>query len=212
MFAVGEMCMSVIPSVAAVFLFSLLIFFLVKFRKGPKGIHTMADLYEAEREANSARRREIDPSLYFTADLRQLPAMPADDKPAQKAAAHAAKTMVYFSEPISNITLKMTYGPGQLEKIAQYEENYQTFIRALLEWAESLAQNGNKKDALRVVEYTVAMGSEFKKSYILAVDLYAGEKDKLSALNETVQCRPFKDAQIKKIILHYIDDALRCLQ
>ena len=168
------------------------------------------DFIDKEREANSARRRDIDPALFFKADMSVLPA-PNNSPAADKAARLAAATMIHFPQPVSNHVLKLSYGPGQLESIAQYEENYHHFIRALLDWAEELLKQGQREDALTVLEYTVEHRSEYRKSYILTADLYAEAKntDKLNTLKNNVESMYFNDPHVQKTIIHYIEESVR---
>ena len=162
------------------------------------------NLLEQEIKANAARRKDIDPAFFFTPDMNALPPFAPGDKQAEKAAAFASNTMLRLPYAMTNTELKLAYGPGQLENIAQYEENYQYFIRLLIEWAEGLIEKDNKKDALRILEYTIDMGSEYRKSYILAADLYTDD-EKINELREKVENQPFKDEQVKNSILKYIN-------
>jgi hypothetical protein len=168
------------------------------------------DMRVTEREANSARRKEIDPSLFFTVDASALPEFDTGNKHAAKAASLSQTHMVHFSRPVSNVELKMSYGPGQLEIIAQYEENYQLFIRLLINWAEDCIAQGQKKEALQILEYTVSMNSEYRKSYLLAADLYRENNNETQLLNlrDTVQSRLFRDTHVQHTILNYINSLL----
>jgi hypothetical protein len=174
---------------------------------GHKRKNQLEDFRITEREANSARRKEIDPKLFYTADLSALPVIDAGDKIAAKVTERASRNMIYFAEPISNIELKMSYGPGQLEIIAQYEENYQAYIKALLDWAEACINKKRITDALRILEHTIELESEYRKSYYLTTDLYAEVNDigMIDALREKVEARRFKDPQVQQMILKYID-------
>jgi hypothetical protein len=166
----------------------------------------MENFLETERHANSARRKDIDPSLFFNPDLSILPAA----KPGSKAYAHvvsyAGLKMLRFETPLSNTELKLAYGPSQLEDIAIMEENYYRFIRALLEWAEELIEAGINRDALRILEYTLELGSDYLKSYTLTADCYAKDArvDSLNELITLAEQRPFKDESIRRRIIKHI--------
>jgi hypothetical protein len=167
----------------------------------------MTDFHESEMEANTARRKEIDPALFYTPDLSVLPPFTEGSAACVKVYEQAKLTMICFKEPVSNRKLKMSYGYGQLENIAHYEENFQTYLKLLLNWAEELAKGNKGEEALQILEHSIELGSEFRKCYHLTADLYAAKHpEKLEALRESVLCHHFKDEQVRNSILNYISN------
>jgi hypothetical protein len=166
----------------------------------------MEDFIEAERNANSARRKDIDPALFFTPDLSILPAGDKSSKAYAQVVKHAGQRMLRFEAPVSNMELKLAYGPSQLEDIAIMEESFNKFIRALIEWAEDLIAAGINGDALRILEYTLELGSDYIKSYTLAADIYARDAriDKLNELTALAERRAFNDESIRRRIIKHI--------
>lgn len=167
----------------------------------------MNDFLERERTANSVRRKEIED--FFTPDLSALPVTDDGDASQEKVLRRAVLTMVRLPQQMTNIDIKMAYGAAQLEKIIQYEENFHSYLEALIEWAESLAAVGRNDDALRILWHTVAdLQSEYRKSYTLAADLYAANRDMdgLNALLTKAESHTFRDAGVKRrIIMHIIN-------
>jgi hypothetical protein len=180
-------------------------FFMIR-RRGRANEAHMEDFNETERAANSARRKDIDPSLFFTPRLEDLPVEHGDSKAYADVKKLAERKMIRFETPVTNTELKLAYGPSQLEDIAQMEEHFNQFIRALIEWAEEIIENERKADALRILEYTLGLGSEFLKSYTLTADIYAASSslDKLDELYAAAERKPFKDDSIRRRILQYI--------
>ena len=163
---------------------------------------------EEEQEANLVRKRELDPELYFVPDLGVLPTVYQGDP--HKVVRASIRTMVRFTEPISNVELKKMYGVSQLDSITQYEENYHDYLRCLGEWAEALAKDGRVDDALEVLSYAVELGTEFRAPYKLMCDLYLARRDRESvfALLEKVGSNHFTDPAMRQSIKSYIREKL----
>ena len=166
---------------------------------------------EEEQAANLARRREIEPELFFYADLSKLP--PIDERDQFKVLRTSKRKMIRFTEPKSNIDLKLNYGPSQLDSIALYEENFHDFLKSLGEWAAALAADGLTDDALQVLEYAINHGTEFRAAYKLAADIYAYEQDRaaLEYLLQAAQNNHFNDPAMQEHVLQHIEDKISAL-
>ena len=167
---------------------------------------------EEEQAANMARKQEIEPELFFQADLENLPHVPEDDP--HKVLRTSRRTMIRFEVPESNVDLKKRYGVSQLESITLYEENFHDFLKSLGEWAQALHKEGNTECALQVLEYAIELGSEFRGTYKLAADIYAHERDAyaLEQLMQMAQNNYFKDPAMQKHVLSYIEERITGLQ
>ena len=170
---------------------------------------------EAEDKANAVRKKEISPDLFFTPDMSELP--PVDEGDPHKVERCAKRKMIYFREPQTNLELKQEYGGAQVEYIAQFEENFHDFLKALTAWATSLAEKGDDasiKQSLWILGYAIAHGSEFRRTYRLAADLYAQARDTntLHALFETAERQHFKDPAIRLHILEYINEKINQIE
>jgi len=163
---------------------------------------------EEEEHANNVRKRDLDPELYFVPDLSHLPALPQGDP--FKIERCAKRTIVRLDPPMSNLELKKLYGPAQMELIAQYEENYVEFLRCLNEWGISLTSEGRNADALKVLEYAISLGTEFRTTYKQAADIYAAAENysALEALYEQASETLFRDPAVQKHVLSYVDQKL----
>jgi hypothetical protein len=198
----------VVFTIAPIALIGLFVIYNIK-KNAHRNQRVMDAFLESEREANNARRRDIDNELFYEADLSALPLKNDGSKQEEKVKTRAALKMIRFPRRMTNLELKMAYGPSQLDLIALYEENFNRYISALIELAEHLLTGGQDKDALRILEHTVELGSEYRKSYTLTANCYAEARDeeKLAALLETVEGREFTDESIKRHILLNIMDA-----
>ncbi|MCL2224136.1 MAG: hypothetical protein FWB96_04105 [Defluviitaleaceae bacterium] len=161
---------------------------------------------EEEEAANAVRKKEIDPSLYYTADLDALPSIPENDP--HQVMRCAKRTMIHLPLGTTNLKLKKMYGLAQMDKIAHYEENFNEYLKALIKWAASLMEEEkNDTDALSILETVVGLGCEFRNAYKLAADIYAarGDKSGLNNLYGRTRDNHFTDPHIRKQILDYID-------
>jgi hypothetical protein len=161
-----------------------------------------------EEAANNVRKREIDPELFFVADLSALPPVPEDDP--HKVHRTARRTMIRFQTPMSNLELKQQYGPSQMDIIALYEENFHEYLKALTNWAAAIAEE-RPTDALLILEIAVALGSEFRQTYKLAADLMPDKHDKLHTLRKYAEQNHFHDEAMRASVVAYINEKLEAL-
>ena len=167
---------------------------------------------EEEQEANMARKREIEPELFFYANLEKLPYVPDSDP--HRVLRTSRRTMIRFDRPESNVDLKKRYGVAQLDSITQFEENFHDFLKSLGEWAQALYDEGNADGALQVLEYAIELGSEFRGTYRLAADIYAVGRD-VYALERLLQMATdnyFKDPAMLEHVLSYIEEKIEELR
>ena len=176
--------------------------------------HLLDELLDADMEANSARRREVEEEYFYAAQIDSLPVRDNAEGDVAKKQEHvlncAQQKMVHFPQKMSNIELKNAYGVANLEKVTGFEENYNRYVMALVDWADALLETGGvneKADAIAILESTVALGSEFRKTYIHLADYYfeKAKADGLEWLLEKV-AELFSDEGIKRQVTQYIMD------
>lgn len=167
---------------------------------------------QEEDEANSVRKQPLDEELFYYADLSILPPLPDGDP--FKVERASKRKMVRFLEPVTNLQLKKRYGRVQLELLAQYEENYSEYLRSLTKWAEDLIKKDDKNNALRILEHAIALGSEFRKTYKYAADIYAEKRntENLEALLSDNIFQQFRDPATAKYITEYIHEKIVATQ
>ena len=154
-----------------------------------------------EEAANSVRKKDIDPALFYTADLSALPAIPEGDP--HQVQRCAKRVMIRFEKPLTNVELKMQYGLAQMDFIAEYEENFNAYLKALTNWATEAPDT----DALKILQLAISLGSEYRDTYKTAADIYSRQGDKygLDALLAHAEKNHFSDPSIRKQILEYIN-------
>ncbi|MCL1863380.1 MAG: hypothetical protein FWF78_07430 [Defluviitaleaceae bacterium] len=155
---------------------------------------------ESEDAANSVRKKEIDPALFYTADLSVLPPIPEGDP--HQVARCAKRVMIYFAEPLTNLELKMQYGPAQMDFIAEYEENFNAYLKALTKWAAEATD----ADAIKILQHAISLGSEYRDTYRLAADILSKQGDKygMESLLAHAEKNHFRDPSIRQQVLEYI--------
>ena len=163
---------------------------------------------EEEDAANSVRKKEIPPEMFYSADLTRFAPIPEGDP--HKVERCAKRKMIRFPEPITNLELKKQYGPAQMESLALYEENFNEYLKALTTWAGALVEKGELNDALTILDEAISLGSEFRNTYRLTADIYAMNNSEidLQGLRHKVNSNHFRDPAVLQHILEYIDNKL----
>ena len=185
-----RLLVGIVPALILVALFTIALTVASKRRKTRSNAHKM---FDADNRANSARTKKISDELFFIPDINELPmqeysfAETEIPNPAylwqKKVADTHQKKMLRFDQEYTNIELKEMFGHANLEIIARYEENFTNFNHALVNWAKALQAHDNHKDAQKILEYAVSIGSEISAAYTLLADIYAA-KNKPKALQE----------------------------
>jgi len=191
------------------------VFTFYKLKRGSKQRRNAINAFiEDEREANSARKHEIEGEFFFVPDLAAIPLLNDGSAQEEKVINFSKRTMISFPERVSNTELKKLYGPSQLESITQYEENYSDYLAALIALAERRIETGNSEEALVILEHTLALKSDYRKSYQLTAELYAAknEKDKLEALLALAEERAFADEGLKRWAVKMIKDKQKAIK
>jgi len=180
-------------------------------RRAFRGRYEKRDRYlQEEMEANTARRRDVEEEFYYKPEVSRLPFQHNADgeieKKQNEVKSMAERKMILFPQKMTNLELKRSYGLANLEIITGYEENYNRYIKALVDWADVLYEH-NKKDAVKILEISVEMNSEFRKSYIGLADYYAEHRDaeRLNYLLDKV-AENFADEGIRRQLTQYIMD------
>jgi hypothetical protein len=159
-----------------------------------------------EEDANAVQTQPLDDLDFYQPELEKLPAIDENDPHKIKRA--AARKMIRFHEPVSNIELKKRYGRLQLENLAHFEENFDSYVRALVKWAQALHKDNKNADARRILEHTLELGSEFRDSYKILADIYkqAGDADKFQGLLAIAKAKNFRDPAIKENVLKHLSE------
>ena len=189
-------------------------------RKGSRGRYDKMNAYlEADRKANLSRKRELDDSLIIKTSFPQdacIDAASGDTQLLQKQEkARAASQAVMMKTGLSNIEIKHAFGPQNLDEVARNEANFNSYVKALQEWADELLSRGNNGAALTVLEEAVNVGAETSKTFMMLTDLYreSRRRSDIDALLIKTQDPAFlaSDLVTKSKIQAHISDALEQL-
>ena len=155
--------------VAGLFMMAIAAISAILIRRVYRKRYALRDEYvAAERAANEVRTKEIEPEYFFAPDWSALP-----DNPPPNVVTCAQKQMMRFPTRMTNLEIKQRYGIGNLERVAFCEDNFSRYIAALIEWGESLLP---QPEGIAILQETVKLGSDFRKTYILLADHYATVK------------------------------------
>ena len=146
-----------------------------------------------EREANSSRKQDIAGDMFVETRVpceayvsRDVGGVSLLNK--QQKASEAAETPM-LKLKMTNTEIKLNFGPQNVDVVMLYEENFNKYVRTLLEWAEELAKADMKKEAVVVLEEAVRIGADNSKVYIVLADLYneLGLRDGIDNLKQQLE-------------------------
>lgn len=79
---------------------------------------------------------------------------------------------------ISNDELKKTYGVNNFNEVLSYQENYDEFLKLIVEVGEKLYNENNYKCAVSILEIGISLDTDITKNYTLLADSYDKQKMK----------------------------------
>ncbi len=152
---------------------------------------------DREREANLTIGKKLTEDLFIVPKIDNLPFRPYEDTEENKkilklqatVSRKATLPMLKFDKVQTNTDLKLQYGINNLERIGGYEENYNAYIKSLVEWGELLLNQQQYPEAETVFLSALQFGSDLSANYIGLAKLYSeqGQTAKLAALKTQVE-------------------------
>lgn len=142
-----------------------------------------AAFWERERKANFTRKKPLPVDDYIKIPFDQLPFSTTDDpqeQEIQQQITSLSKEPILNVSDMTNTDIKLTYGSGNFQLIAGYDQNFQQLQELFKKWAILLYEHGKKIDAKTVLEYSIGLGCDISKSYTLLADIYQEEQDYIS--------------------------------
>lgn len=171
-----------------------------------KGIQK--SILELESEANQTRKQDISNLPYIHIPEDALPfGKLTPITPEEQTILKLRDQKILNLTGISNTQLKLQYGPANLDVLTAYDDNFARLVRALNNWAIACNDARMYPEAKAILEYSVSIGSDVRKTYQLLADQYFAELDTqaLSAL----RCKATALPEItSRSILEYIDNLL----
>lgn len=137
-------------------------------------------LLELESKANSTRRQSIVNLDYITFSEKSIPINEINDdelKKIQQELLNFIDKKILNLTGITNIELKKLYGPANLPALSEYDKNFLELVRTLHNYAVTLNKLGYYNDAIKVLEYSVDIGTDMGSSYKFLADLYIQQNE-----------------------------------
>lgn len=162
--------------------------------------------WEKEQRANQTRRQDISNLDYIQIPLDTFPVGAyAGDGLAEleQTLQNLSSRKILNLSGISNTDLKLQYGAANLNILSDCDTNFTTLARTLAAYGEQLAELGHWQDAVTVLEFGVACGTDISKNYVLLGSLYRehGDTEKLEELTRIVESSDMllKDSVLKQL-------------
>lgn len=146
------------------------------------------DFWQKERDANSVRKKSLDNLNYIQIPFDKLPMDTLADNETiasyHTALKNLADTKIVNFTGITNTELKLTYGTANISVLTEYDQNYMFLARTLWQWGELLYNEGYIAEAVRVLEFSIDIGTDVSGCYKLLASIYkqGEETEKLDSL------------------------------
>jgi hypothetical protein len=145
------------------------------------------NFWDREKQSNLSRRKDISALEYLTITTESLP---MDDKEDQTANSYRDTILKLSDQKILNLTgytnteLKTMYGVANMNRLAEYDNNFTVLVSILQKWAERLYAGGYAEDSRAVLEYAVSCKTDVSKTYKLLAVIYKEQNapEKIDAL------------------------------
>lgn len=144
-------------------------------------------ILERESRANNTRKQDISNLDYIRIPIEQLPfdiCKSPDAMSAEKNIRDLCSRDILNLTGISNTELKLEYGPANLDKLTQCDDNFTRLVRALQQWGQCLYNENMMPEATIVLQYSVDIGSDIRNTYHLLATIYANDQQLLMKLRE----------------------------
>lgn len=169
--------------------------------------------WQRENDANNTRRKNLDTLTYiqvpywiFSDSLSS--SLPTDDAEINRCNDIFESLM---HQRILNLTgmtstdIKMEYGPANLAKLDEYDQNFTLLAQTIYAYGERLHTLGFDHEAMRVLRFGIDSLSDISGNYKLLASLYinSGQADKIVELKEAASKL---NSLLKNSIIKYLDE------
>lgn len=163
--------------------------------------------WKREEQANHTRNKPLDSLVYITVPLNDLPLETTTDPKLielQSALTEIASEKIINLSHYTNTELKLAFGTGNFNYLAQCDENYILLLKTLEELAAYHTKIGQIESAIVFYEYAVRCDSENVQTYVSLAKLYSLQDNtsKLISLRHHVEQSPYKN---KAFLLRHLD-------
>lgn len=159
-------------------------FYLKKNSKKPRS--DSENFLNRESLANQTRKKDISKLDYITIpDDLPFPDTDIDEvKRAQQSIADLKDKKILNLSGFTNTDLKLKYGAANLTALSEYDENFSTLCRSVVNMAAALKKNGFDSEAEAFLEFGIECGSDVSSNYVMLAEYYLknGNENGLSHL------------------------------
>lgn len=145
------------------------------------------DFQSREFRANTTRKKSLDNLDYIQIPIEQFTIPANADSQMQEyygiLSSLSSKKIVNLTG-ISNTDLKLEYGAPNILVLSEYDQNFTLLASTLARLSQNLLEHGYSSEALSLLEYGVAIGSDVRANYELLGKIYAdqGRRSEIEAL------------------------------
>ena len=174
-----------------------------------KNEQLLAAFWEKERAANSTRKQPLDELTFIQIPLDNLL---VDNTMNNATLSDCSDTLTRLSQTEivnlnnqSNTDLKLKYGVANFPMLSACDERYMELVRTLYLYGKALAECGQEKQAITVLEYGISIGTDISGHYPLLASLYQknGQDEKIVDLIAAAQNL---DSLMKATILRRLEE------
>lgn len=105
----------------------------------------------------------------------------------------------------TNTDLKLMYGAGHINYLAECDNNFTKLAVALNKWATQLHKHNEIQDCKKVLEYAVSIDVDITHIYILLANIYIDE-NKPAKINHLIRKASKLNSSISKNIVSQLTD------
>ena len=168
------------------------------------------DFWETEAKANNTRKKTLDNLTYVCIPENILHLTVADEDEDIK---ECYETLLSLSsEKIVNLTgytnteLKLKYGAPNIDVLIQYDQNYTSLVKTLQKLGDKLLKKGFEKEAIELLEFSVATRTDISSTYRLLMNYYLKQQDK-KGLNQLLITAKGLNSAMKTPIVRMLQEA-----
>lgn len=166
--------------------------------------------YERERKANATPAKDISNLKYLEVPIDKFPIGEIDDPDIieiENKLTNISEKEILNLTGKTNTDLKEEYGVVNFEKMQQVGENFNDLTVLLVEYGSELMLRNRYDEAIKVLEYGIAIKTDISRNYTLLGDCYnsKGQGRKIKVLRDQAE---HYEGIMKESILRHLDELL----
>jgi hypothetical protein len=169
---------------------------------------THDDFWNAEKNANLTRSKNISNLSYITIPLDQIPMSDRDDDTLNSyrdIIRDLSSQKILNLTGLSNTELKLQYGAANLNFLSTCDNNYTRMVSMLQKWAERLYSQNYICDAASILEFAVSCKTDVRHTYLLLATIY-GKQNTPEKIDSLIQTIPDTKVRAKTDLLTQLNE------